>query len=229
MILIENSSKRTVDFGLGRGLSGAIEAKHRLGMAAANFAGNFQHIDKLNETYTGYRIPLFVLKSFADIFVFVCFRWTWAPTTIRKICLNSIQLKFCTKNYANIKRFHEIDELNHNIPYWFRCLSFSFELNFGYKFRHTRPIQFSVLFPLDIIWSALQLVLAKMYGQTFDDHFVFSMLKNPIWIFFSFIENVIKPKEKKTKTFCENAMQMNISSTFLINKNYQKNQNLNNK
>lgn len=33
------NSKRTVDFGLGRGLSGAIEAKHRLGMAAANFAG----------------------------------------------------------------------------------------------------------------------------------------------------------------------------------------------
>lgn len=33
------SSKRTVDFGLARGLSGAIEAKHRLGMAAANFAG----------------------------------------------------------------------------------------------------------------------------------------------------------------------------------------------
>lgn len=28
-----------MDFGLGRGLSGAIEAKHRLGMAAANFAG----------------------------------------------------------------------------------------------------------------------------------------------------------------------------------------------
>lgn len=35
----QNSAKRTVDFGLGRGLSGAIEAKHRLGMAAANFAG----------------------------------------------------------------------------------------------------------------------------------------------------------------------------------------------
>lgn len=33
------SSKRTVDFGLGRGFSGAQEAKHRLGMAAANFAG----------------------------------------------------------------------------------------------------------------------------------------------------------------------------------------------
>lgn len=41
---LSNSSKRTVDFGLGRGLSGAIEAKHRLGMAAANFAGKFSNV-----------------------------------------------------------------------------------------------------------------------------------------------------------------------------------------
>lgn len=34
-----SSTKRTVDFGLARGLSGTMEAKHRLGMAAANFAG----------------------------------------------------------------------------------------------------------------------------------------------------------------------------------------------
>uniref|UniRef100_A0A182QXF2 Diuretic hormone 31 n=1 Tax=Anopheles farauti TaxID=69004 RepID=A0A182QXF2_9DIPT len=33
------SSKRTVDFGLSRGYSGAQEAKHRMAMAVANFAG----------------------------------------------------------------------------------------------------------------------------------------------------------------------------------------------
>lgn len=32
-------SKRTVDFGLARGYSGIQELKHRLGMAAANYAG----------------------------------------------------------------------------------------------------------------------------------------------------------------------------------------------
>ncbi|XP_022224253.1 diuretic hormone class 2 [Drosophila obscura] len=35
---LENS-KRTVDFGLARGYSGTQEAKHRMGLAAANFAG----------------------------------------------------------------------------------------------------------------------------------------------------------------------------------------------
>ncbi|XP_058061808.1 diuretic hormone class 2 [Anopheles bellator] len=35
---LENS-KRTVDFGLSRGYSGAQEAKHRMAMAVANFAG----------------------------------------------------------------------------------------------------------------------------------------------------------------------------------------------
>ncbi|XP_063701669.1 diuretic hormone class 2 isoform X2 [Culicoides brevitarsis] len=35
---LENS-KRTVDFGLSRGYSGAQEAKHRMAMAIANFAG----------------------------------------------------------------------------------------------------------------------------------------------------------------------------------------------
>lgn len=34
-----SSSKRTVDFGLSRGYSGAQEAKHRMAMAIANFAG----------------------------------------------------------------------------------------------------------------------------------------------------------------------------------------------
>lgn len=38
-MLLYFSSKRTVDFGLARGFSGSQEAKHRLGMAAANFAG----------------------------------------------------------------------------------------------------------------------------------------------------------------------------------------------
>jgi len=33
------SSKRTVDFGIGRGFSGVQEAKHRVGLAAANYAG----------------------------------------------------------------------------------------------------------------------------------------------------------------------------------------------
>jgi hypothetical protein len=33
------SSKRTVDFGLSRGYSGAQEAKHRMAMQIANFAG----------------------------------------------------------------------------------------------------------------------------------------------------------------------------------------------
>lgn len=33
------SNKRSVDFGLARGFSGSQEAKHRLGMAAANYAG----------------------------------------------------------------------------------------------------------------------------------------------------------------------------------------------
>lgn len=33
------SSKRAVDFGLSRGFSGIQEAKHRMGLAAANFAG----------------------------------------------------------------------------------------------------------------------------------------------------------------------------------------------
>lgn len=33
------NSKRTVDFGLARGFSGIQEAKHRMGLAAANFAG----------------------------------------------------------------------------------------------------------------------------------------------------------------------------------------------
>lgn len=33
------SSKRTVDFGLARGFSGIQEAKHRMGLAAAHFAG----------------------------------------------------------------------------------------------------------------------------------------------------------------------------------------------
>uniref|UniRef100_A0A1B0DIH3 Uncharacterized protein n=1 Tax=Phlebotomus papatasi TaxID=29031 RepID=A0A1B0DIH3_PHLPP len=32
-------SKRTVDFGLARGFSGIQEAKHRMGLAAANYAG----------------------------------------------------------------------------------------------------------------------------------------------------------------------------------------------
>ncbi|XP_032592120.1 diuretic hormone class 2 isoform X3 [Drosophila grimshawi] len=35
---LENS-KRTVDFGLARGYSGTQEAKHRMGLAAANFPG----------------------------------------------------------------------------------------------------------------------------------------------------------------------------------------------
>ena len=35
----QNSSKRTVDFGLSRGYSGAQEAKHRMAMNIANFAG----------------------------------------------------------------------------------------------------------------------------------------------------------------------------------------------
>ncbi|XP_017068595.1 diuretic hormone class 2 isoform X2 [Drosophila eugracilis] len=35
---VENT-KRTVDFGLARGYSGTQEAKHRMGLAAANFAG----------------------------------------------------------------------------------------------------------------------------------------------------------------------------------------------
>uniref|UniRef100_A0A6B2EBL0 Putative diuretic hormone class 2-like protein n=1 Tax=Phlebotomus kandelakii TaxID=1109342 RepID=A0A6B2EBL0_9DIPT len=35
---LENS-KRTVDFGLARGFSGIQEAKHRMGLAAANYAG----------------------------------------------------------------------------------------------------------------------------------------------------------------------------------------------
>ncbi|XP_055838366.1 diuretic hormone class 2 isoform X1 [Episyrphus balteatus] len=35
---LENS-KRTVDFGLARGFSGTQEAKHRMGLAAANFPG----------------------------------------------------------------------------------------------------------------------------------------------------------------------------------------------
>jgi hypothetical protein len=34
-----HSSKRTVDFGLSRGYSGAQEAKHRMAMQIANFAG----------------------------------------------------------------------------------------------------------------------------------------------------------------------------------------------
>lgn len=34
-----SSSKRTVDFGLSRGYSGAQEAKHRMAMQIANFAG----------------------------------------------------------------------------------------------------------------------------------------------------------------------------------------------
>lgn len=34
-----HSSKRTVDFGLARGYSGTQEAKHRMGLAAANFPG----------------------------------------------------------------------------------------------------------------------------------------------------------------------------------------------
>lgn len=34
-----SSSKRTVDFGLARGFSGMQEAKHRMGLAAANYAG----------------------------------------------------------------------------------------------------------------------------------------------------------------------------------------------
>lgn len=37
--LLNFSSKRTVDFGLARGFSGIQEAKHRMGLAAANFAG----------------------------------------------------------------------------------------------------------------------------------------------------------------------------------------------
>ena len=37
--LFVHSSKRTVDFGLSRGYSGAQEAKHRMAMQIANFAG----------------------------------------------------------------------------------------------------------------------------------------------------------------------------------------------
>ncbi|KAL5281768.1 Dh31 family protein [Megaselia abdita] len=33
------ATKRAVDFGLSRGFSGTQEARHRLGLAAANFAG----------------------------------------------------------------------------------------------------------------------------------------------------------------------------------------------
>lgn len=96
------SSKRTVDFGLGRGLSGAIEAKHRLGMAAANFAGTL-----LNVTFL-----LFCNKndSIDKFSLFVCVilnRWSRTSATIWKCRLNSsIQLQTLYKATPN--RFHEL-------------------------------------------------------------------------------------------------------------------------
>lgn len=42
------SSKRTVDFGLSRGYSGAQEAKHRMAMQIANFAGKIGILNWLN-------------------------------------------------------------------------------------------------------------------------------------------------------------------------------------
>lgn len=91
-----NSSKRTVDFGLGRGLSGAIEAKHRLGMAAANFAGKFQTLLTWNPNI--FSILILQLSLLCFCIYFVLFRrWTRPPTTIWERCLNAIQLKFLYK------------------------------------------------------------------------------------------------------------------------------------
>lgn len=90
------SSKRTVDFGLGRGLSGAIEAKHRLGMAAANFAG-LCFLEWLNDEFV----------SQICLFFIILFRWTRTSATIWKCCLNSsIQLQTLYKATPN--RFHEL-------------------------------------------------------------------------------------------------------------------------
>ncbi|CAG9823767.1 unnamed protein product [Phaedon cochleariae] len=38
-VCTQNTSKRGLDFGLGRGFSGSQAAKHLMGLAAANFAG----------------------------------------------------------------------------------------------------------------------------------------------------------------------------------------------
>lgn len=83
-VSFKNSSKRTVDFGLARGLSGAIEAKHRLGMAAANFAGGKWFL---------WKIFFFSLNE--NVFYFIRSR---TSTTIRNTRINSIQLIYsCTK------------------------------------------------------------------------------------------------------------------------------------
>lgn len=94
------SSKRTVDFGLGRGLSGAIEAKHRLGMAAANFAGLF---------FSSFpsRLSILSMNSFHKNLSHCLYRWTRTSATIWKCRLNSsIQLQTLYKATPN--RHHEL-------------------------------------------------------------------------------------------------------------------------